>query len=82
MPVAGCRILLRYPVAKKSIRKHAIRSALREHLVCYTLALQHVRQNMGMPYQPSLLPSKEEIRGNHLSQQKYHRSAHNQQIEP
>lgn len=70
---AGCRMLLRYPVAKKSIRKYAIRSVLREDLVCYTLALGHVRQNMGMPHQPLVLPSKEDIRGSHLSQQKYHR---------
>lgn len=74
MSAAVCRMLLRYPVAKKSIRKHAIRSALREHLVCYTLALEHVRCNMGMPHQPTMLPSKEEIRGSHLSQEKYHRS--------
>lgn len=75
---AGCRMLLRYPVAKKSIRKHAIRSALREDLVCYTLGLEHVRRYKGLPYLPTLLPSKEEIRGSHLPQQKYHRSAADQ----
>ena len=66
-------MLLRYPVAKKSIRKHAIRSALREDLVCYTLGLEHVRQYRRLPHLPYLLPSKEEIRGSHLSQRKYHR---------
>ena len=68
-------MLLRYPVAKKSIRKHAIRSALREDLVCYTLGLGHVRLYKKLPHLPDLLPSKEEIRGVHLSQFKYHRSA-------
>lgn len=68
-------MLLRYPVARKSIRKYAIRSALREDLVCYTLGLGYVRLCKRLPYLPDLLPSKEEIRGSHLSQNKYHRSA-------
>ena len=67
------RMLLRYPGAKKSIRKHAIRSALREDLVCYTHGLRHVRDRMDLPYLPSLLPSKHDLGGGHLSQHKYHR---------
>ena len=66
-------MLLRYPVAKKSIRKHALRSALRENLVCYTYGLRHVREHMGSAYLPSLLPSKQDLGGGHLSQHKYHR---------
>ena len=66
-------MLLRYPVAAKSIRRFVLRSVLREDLICYCMGLKHVRQHAKALHLPDVLPTKDDMHGEHLSQDKYHR---------
>ena len=67
-------MLLRYPVAAKSIRRFVLRSVLREDLISYCVGLKHVRQHAQGLHLPDVLPTKDDLQGEHLTQDKYHRS--------